>query len=78
MDKPVCTYQLRAVSIWGKHFLRKNAYYSLDQAVYALRRKIMMNDSFRERYQTGKIVLELIHLVNHVEVAKQSINLKIK
>lgn len=77
MDKPICTYQLRAISIWGNYFLRRSPYYSLDQTVYALKRRIMMNDLFRERYQTGQIVLELVHFVDHVEVAKQSINFKI-
>jgi hypothetical protein len=76
ISSPVCTYQIRVTSIWGSYTLRRNPYYSARRALNALKLSLILNDSLHTSWEAGKVIFELIHYVDGLEVAKQFVEIK--
>jgi hypothetical protein len=68
-------FNVLITSIWGSHPIRKTPYSSQDRAIYALKQRILLTD-LGEKYNTGKIMFDLITIEGDKQIAKQCINLK--
>jgi hypothetical protein len=78
MEERVYTYQLQYDSIWSTVDLKKGKdYYSLKQALYALKRIIIMDSRIRERYQAHDIILYVVHFEDGERIGRQRVDIKL-